>query len=289
MILEITRKRLFIFGSFIVVLIAIPLTVYISQLQQETRSQASAVPESTVIVTIDGQDFTKADIREVANEQYESSAVDDQALKDALDVLIERNILDIEAERLGVEADSEAEDYYEVLQEKITLAATKSRKVLSLGFWSPKSSDQGNLSASEKQLAQTLTTQGRTALSEIEPRLNAGEDILEITNSIRTKYPFLADYIALNGYRLTDLSEEEKELIAQPYTVEFGDSNMDPTVLNGVFALDVGQIRKFQVTETNDGGSVFKIIEKGNDSGPTTYSQWLSGKRSALVTPRASL
>lgn len=289
MILEITRKRLFIFGSFIVVLFAIPLTVYITQKQQEIRSQASAVPESTVIVTINGQDFTKADIRDVANEQYESSAVDDQALKDALDVLIERNILDIEAERLGVEADSQAEDYYEVLQEKITLAATKSRKVLSLGFWSPKSSDQGNLSASEKQLAQILTTQGRIALSEIEPRLNAGEDILEITNSIRTKYPSISDYIALNGYRLTDSSEEEKELTAKAYVVEFGDSNMDPTVLNGVFALDVGQIRKFQATETNDGGSVFKIIEKGNDSGPTTYSQWLSGKRSALVTPRASL
>lgn len=285
MILEITRKRLFLIGSFIVVLIAIPLTVYITQKQQETRSRASAVPENTVIVTIDGEDFTKADIREVANEQYEGAAVDDQALKDALDVLIERKILEIEAERLGVETNSD----YEIFRDNMTIAVIKSRKVLSLGFWSPTPSDQGNLSASEKQLAGTLTTQGRLALSEIESRLNAGEDILAITNSIRTKYPSLADYIALNGYRLTDLSEEEKELTAEPYTVEFGDSNMDVTVLNGLFALGAGQIKKFQATETNDGGSVFKVIEKGNDSGPSTYDAWLNERRSTLVTPRGSL
>ena len=285
MILEITRKRLFLIGSFIVVLIAIPLTVYVTQKQQETRSQASAVPENTVIVTINGQDFTKADIREVANEQYEPGAVDDQALKDALDVLIERTILDIEAGRLGVEADSD----YEVLRENIIIAVTKSRKVLSLGFWSPKSSDQGNLDEPEKQLAGTLTTQGRTALSEIESRLNAGEDILAITNSIRTKYPSLADYIALNGYRLTDLSEAEKELLAEPDIIEFGDSNMDQSVVAGLFSMGVGEVKKFQATETNDGGSVFKVLEKGNDSGPATYDAWLSERKNALVTPRASL
>ncbi len=282
---EFTLKRIAVFVLLVVAIIGIPLTVYLAQRQQEIRSQAAAVPENTVIVTINGQDFTKADIRNVANEQYESSAVDDQALKDALDVLIERTILGIEAQRLGVEADSD----YEVLQEKITLAATKSRKVLSLGFWSPKPSDQGNLDASEKEIAGTLTSQGRAALSEIETRLKAEEDILAITNSIRTKYPSLADYIALNGYRLTDLSEAEKVLTAEPYSVEFGDSNMDTTVLNGLFALNKGQVKKFQATETNDGGSVFKVIEKGNDSGPTTYSQWLSERRSALVTPRGSL
>ena len=285
MILEITRKRLFLIGSFIVVLIAIPLTVYVTQKQQEIRSQAATVPESTVIVTIDGQDFTKADIREVANEQYESSAVDDQALKDALDVLIERTILDIEAERLGVEADSD----YEVLQEKITLAATKSRKVLSLGFWSPKSSDQGNLDASEKEIARTITSQGRAALSEIETRLSNGEDVVEIADAILVKYPALEDYLAINGYRLIDLSEDEKQAFASPDIVEFGDSNMDGTVLNGVFALGVGEIKKFQATETNDGGWVFKLLEKGKDTGPSTYSAWLTERRNALVTPRGSL
>lgn len=285
MIIEVTRKRLFLFASFIVVLLAIPLTVYLSQRQQESRSRAAVVPESTVIVTIDGEDFTKANIREVANEQYQASAVDDQALKDALDILIERKILDVESKKLGVEAGSD----YEVLREKITLAATKSRKVLSLGFWSPTPSDQGNLDASEKQLAGTLTTQGRVALSEIESRLNAGEDILAITNSIRTKYPSLADYIALNGYRLTDLSEAEKKLLAGPDIVEFGDSNMDGTVLDGLFSLSQGQVKKFQATETNDGGSVFKVLERGNDSGPSTYDAWLSERKNALVTPRASL
>lgn len=285
MILEITRKRLFIFGSFIVVLIAIPLTIYLSQRQQETRSQASAVPENTIIVTIDGKNYTKADIRKVANEQYEGTAVDDQALKDALDVLIERKILDIEAERLGVDRNSD----FEIFRDNMIIAATKSRKVLSLGLWSPTSSDQTNLDASEKQLARILTTQGRQALSEIESRLNAGGDILTIVNSIITKYPALKDYIALNGSRLTDLSEEEKRSTARPYVVEFGDSNMDPTVLNGLFALSRGQVRKFQATETNDAGSVFKVIEKGNDSGPSTYSKWLSERKSALVTPRGSL
>ena len=282
---EFSLKRIAVFLLLVVAIIGIPLTVYLVQRQQEIRSQAATVPENTVIVTINGQDFTKADIREVANEQYESRAVDDQALKDALDVLIERTILDIEAQRLGVEADSD----YEVLQEKITLATTKSRKVLSLGFWSPKSSDQENLDASEKEIARILTSQGRLSLSEFETKLSNGEDVVEIANAILVKYPALEDYLAINGYRLIDLSESEKQAFASPDIVEFGDSNMDPTVLNGVFALDVGQIRKFQATETNDGGWVFKLLEKGKDTGPSTYSAWLTERRNALVTPRGSL
>lgn len=260
------------------------------------------MPEDKVIVSVEGKDYTKADIRNIANEQYQAGAVDDQALKDAKEVLIERKILDAESKRLGIDIDlgdvseraaeegiSQEEAKYELLKSEITLAVVKSRKTLSLGFWSPVPADWENLDDSEKKLAKSLTSQGREALSEIETRLKAGEEIIDVADSIIEKYPVLKGYLAINGYRYEDLSSEEKQAFAQAEIIQYGDSNMDQSVIEGIFSMDVGEVRKFQETETNDGGSVFMLLEKGNDSGSTTYDTWLSEKRNSLVIQKASL
>lgn len=296
MIFEITRKKLFLFGSFVVVMLAIPLTVYLSQRQQETRSSAAVVPENAVIVKISGVDVLKKDIREVAEEQYEPSAVDNQALKDSLEVVIERQILDIESDRLGVEASaaevqelmtqdelSENEARYEVLKGKVSIAAIRSRKVISLGFWTPASADQASLSKAEKDLAKNLSNQGGAVLSEIETKLRANQNLVAVADAIVLKYPVFKDYLAINGHRVNGLTTEEKQAFAREDIVEFGDSNMDNSILNGVFAMPVGQVKKFQNTKTNSGGSVFKVIEKGNDSGKVTYAAWLKERTDALV------
>lgn len=302
MIIELSRKKLLLVGSFIVVLIAIPLTVYLAQRQQETQSSAADVAENKVIVSVAGKDYTKTDIRNVANEQYAQSAVDDQALKDAAEILIERKILDAEAARLGINVDSAQvsnraaeegesleEAKYELLKSEIILTVVKSRKTLSIGFWSPTASDQENLDASEKELASQLTSEGRAALSEIETKLKNEEGIIEVADSIVEKYPVLKGYLAVNGYRYEDLSEEEKQSFGKAEIIEYGDANMDQSVIDGIFSMELNEVKKFEATKTNAGGSVYKILEKGNDSGPASYDVWLSSKRSALVIQKASL
>lgn len=296
MILEITRKKLFILGSFIVVLIAIPLTVYITQKQQETRSSAAEVPDTTVVAVINGEQITKADVRKVAEEQNAPSAVDAQALKDALTVLEERKILDLTAEELGIEASSdrvnifvenegfsEEDARYEVLRDQIILAKVKSRETLSIEFWNPPENSLDSLTAEEKENSNKELSHGIPALGRAEPRIRSGEHIIDIGQSLLTAYPSLAPVLGVNGYILSELDEAQKEIASLPQIYEFGDSSLDQTTLDALFAMGVGEVKTITNTSSNRGGTVFKIVSKGNDSGELSYEDWLDKQKRALV------
>lgn len=303
MVIEITKKKLFIFLSLLVVIIAIPLTVYLSQKQQETRSGAApVVAEDAVIITINGEDITKGEIRAVAEEQYDPTAVDQQALKDALEVLEERKVLDIEAQIKGITPDSsevqarmnkeglsQTQAKYDVLRDSVTLLEVKSRQVLSIGIWSPAEADQVNLDAVDKETAKNQTRDGLAALPAIQTKITNGQDLLVIADSVISQYPSFADAIAVNGSKLTDLTAEEKNAVKNPMIVEFGDLSMDQTTLDTLFAMDVDSVKTISNTETNSAGIVFKVLQKGNDNGLPTYDQWLTEKKSSLVIPKLSL
>lgn len=295
-------RRVFIVMAVVVAIFAIPFTLYLAQKPQDTRSRASATPENTVVATINGEDITKADVRAVAEEQFEPSAVDEQALKDAMNVLIERKILDSAAESKGITADpaaieivmrgedvSETQAYYEVLQQEVALAETKSIQAISEGFWSPSDDYLANLSAEEKTLAASQSKQTAAVLNSIQSGLKSGKDAVEVYDGALALYPAVAPALALNGTLAQDLGESVKEYLALPRVIEFGDSNLDPTALNGLFAMSVDEVKTFSKTETNNGGVVFKVTKKGNDLGPTTYAAWLTQQKNNMVIPKGSL
>lgn len=300
--MQITKKKIFIFLSLLVVIIAIPLTIYLSQQQQESRSSASAVEDSAVIATINGSNITKADVRAIAQEQYEASAVDDQALRDGLDVLEERRILDIEAQGKGISPDpsevqarmseeglTRTQAYYGVLRDSVTLVEVKSRQILSMGVWSPADSDLSSLDPADKNTAKTQTQDGLAALPGIQTKMESNEDLLTIADSVISQYPSVKDAIAINGSKLTDLTQAEKNAVTKPVIVEFGDSSMDTTTLNSLFAMEVGSVKTISKTEANSAGVVFKVLQKGNDRGLTTYDAWLNVQKNALIIQRLSL
>lgn len=296
MILEITRKKLFLIGSFVVVLIAIPLTVYITQKQQETRSQASEVLESRVVAIINGEQITKAEVRKVAEEQNAPSAVDAQALKDGLSTLEERKILEIAAEELGIgpsqelvieraaqDGVSEIQARYEVLREIVILAKVKSRQALSIEFWNPPQSSRDSLTAEEKENADNELSDGIPALAEAETGIRSGENIMDIGQSLITRYPSLAPVLGVNGYILSELEETEKEKASMPQIYEFGDSSLDRITLSALFAMEVGEVKSVTNTSSNRGGTVFKLVSKGNEGGELSYEDWLDKQKRALV------
>ena len=293
---NITRAKILILGGVLAEVIAIPLTVYLVQQQKDTRSRADVTAEETVIVTINGQDITRADIRKVAEEDNDPSVVDTQALADALEIIKERKILDATAKAKGItvnpvdvnnqvsqEGITQAQASYEVLRDKVILSEVKSRKVNSVSFWSPPNTGITSLTQEEVQTAQSELAAGIPALSEIETKLNAGEKPLDIGQFILNKYPVLSPVLAVNGYILSKTQEVDKQLISSPQIEEFGDSNLDPEALNKLFDMQVGDVSTLSNLETNKGGIVFQLIEKGNDSGVPSYASWLSSQEAILV------
>ncbi len=292
---EYPLKKVAFFILFLIALFAIPLTVYLVQRQQETRSRATQVSEDSVAVVIDGQQYTKADVRKIAEEQNDPTVVDSQALKDALGVLEERKILDKAAADLGIQIDSakveafkrddysENEAHYEVLKNQVILSAVKSRETLSIEFWNPPASGLADLTAQEKSDAGKQLSDGVPALIEAENRLKAGEDIINIGNSLLTKYPSLKDVLAVNGNILDSLSSDEKLVAQQPVVYEFGDSSLDETTLNALFAMNVDEVKRVTNTESNKGGTVLKLVSKGKEDGAKSYQDWLDQQKSSLV------
>lgn len=304
MVIEITRKKAIALLVLIFIFVGVGVTVYLSQQNQDTRSRASEdSPESTIVATVNGEDITKAQVREVAEEQFAPEAVNQEVLKDAMDVLIERMILDDAAQAQNISVDTtqvenrmssfdleQNEAYYDLLRDEVILKNVKSRKAQSIGFWAPVEADQANLEPEDKTTAVAQIQAGKNALPEIERSLgSASADPASIVNSISSKYAVLAPSITLNGYRVSEVDEAEISGISAYKIYEFTDSNLDPSVLNGLFAMETGDVALYSPTETNAGGVVFKLIEKGNDSGSGTYEEWLNGKINADVVLKGSL
>ncbi len=298
MLIEITRKKVLIVLTLLIVVIAVPLTVYLSQRQQETRSRASQAPSDLeVVATFDGQNITRGEVKEVALEQYEQNQIDNQASKDALAILIERKVLSKASEKLGISADpadieqkvqneglSQQDAFYEVLKNKIILSQVKSREALTIDFWSPTEEDLPSLSAEEKANASSQFSDGIPALNEAVTILKGGGDVLQVAEDILAKYPSLREVWAVNGYILDSLEDGEKQAVASPKIFEFGDSPLDATAREALFAMNEGDVKLVSGTTTNKGGVVFKLVSKGNDSGANSYQQWLDSQIAGSVS-----
>jgi len=296
-------KKIIVFIILLFIAISIPVTVYLLSHQQETRSRAdTVVSDSTVIATINSEDVTRGDLRKVAEEQYDPSAVDNTALKDALDVVIERKVLDIEVTQGNISASTDevsklmndkgfdqTKAYYNILIDKATLKYTKARQALSIGFWVSPAVDVATFNQVDKVASAKKLSDGLLALDEAKTRMIAGDDILAIAQSLSTKYPSIAPIIAVNGYILSD-SQKSLDSIAQPQIYGFDKANSGPVFFTTLFAstLNVGDIEKV-LGEDQSGGSIIKLLEKNDNAQYATYNDWLESKKSYLVMIKTSL
>ena len=288
-------KKVSLFILLALALIGIPLTVYIAQRQQETRTGAQVVSEDSVVVIIDGQEYTKADGRKIAEEYSDPSTVSAGGLSVALDILIERKILDKAEKDLSIQIDqasvnnfiqagfSETDARYETLREQVILKAVKSRRAESLRFWNPPETTLNSLTSEEKTAAEAQLSDGIPALTEAESRMRQGEDIFTIGDSLLVKYPTLVPVLGVNGYILSGMDQFDRAEAKIPPIYEFGDSNLDNDTLDKLFSLNAGEAGLITETDGNRGGSVFKLIEIGNPQGLVSYDTWFSQQEVSLV------
>lgn len=293
---EFSKKKLIVVGVILLLLVAIPATVYVALQQQDTRSQASDEPDSTVVAVINGEQITKGDVREVAEENNDPTMVNDVALKAALETLEERKILDDAKNSLGITVDPgrveryEAEGFsptqanYEALKQQVILRVVNSREALSIGFWNEPISGVTEQTVEEQDNSADELALGVPALDQAQTDLYAGENIDVIADEILTKSPDLRPVLAVNGFIYYPLDNEDKVLASYPKIYEFGDSILDDQTRDILFSIPaVGGVAKAVNTEANRGGRVFKLVNRGDPNGAGTYAAWYAQQRQNLV------
>jgi uncharacterized protein YpmB len=213
-----SKKKIISLVFLLVIIVSVSITVYASRQQQETRTKASTVvSEDTIIATIDGENITKADLQKTAEEQYKPGTVDNNALNAALNVLVERRVLDNEVKNGNISATSDEvtklmrdegidqqSAYFRILVDKATLRYANARKTLAIDFWVPPPEELETYAEADKAEYAKKLSDGLLALDEAKTRMEAGEDLLIIAQSLSTKYPSIAPIIAVNGYILSD-------------------------------------------------------------------------------------
>lgn len=277
-----------------VALVAIPLTVYLAQRQQNTQSNASVVSESTVVAVINGKQIKKSDLRKVAEETNKPADITDQLLKDALLVIEEREILDNAEKTLGIELNtswveelvdegySEKDAKYQVLKNQITIKAVKSRSALTVQFWNTPESGLTGLTEKEKEDSSKQLSDGLAALAQAETGFTRGDEMLEISDAILDKYESLKPVLAVNGVLLNGIGESERISANHPQIFQLGDSGLDTESQTALFALKKDDVGIVKNTSTNRGGIVFKVIS-ANDTGENTFDAWYAKQKTLLV------
>lgn len=286
----------------LILLIAIGLTLIVLQRQQNLRQEASGPTEqSNELAVVGGTPITRQDVLQYANTMYKTLPSDSATLNVMLGELIEKRVIELVTQREGITVTNDeilrqvqrdgftdfANDpsvletsREQVLKRKIERRFTKSRDAFTIGFWVPPQDygvpipeDQVDAVTEQRQISDQV-------ISEIEERMNNGEDAFDIALEMNETYPVLASIMSVNGFVVD--KEENASLMTEPilYSYQAGRSGLP--LYQSLFSLGIGEVAIVADDQTNDGGIVVKVV--GSSNGPyDNYSDWYRAVRAQEV------
>lgn len=292
----------------ILLVIAIPLTLYLISQQQDIRQRASEgttevpTPVSTsTMATIDGQPISEQDVKAFADQAYKTVPTDPSELKTSLNQLIEKKILEKVVTDQNIEITDQditnqlAKDdlsnfsndpivrenaRISVMKRKIELQFTKTRTAYTVGFWLPPVGYGITLTQEEQDLLAKQRADTKNALAEILKGLQAGDGSLVLAKSIVTKYPSLNTVMSVNGFLLGKTANEI--LLTQPTVYSFQKGREDIAFFKTLFSLTQDQVALVEDPKTSSGGVVIKVT--GVTDGPfDNYSAWFADQKTTRV------
>jgi hypothetical protein len=283
-------------GLFIVV--ALPLTVFVSQRQQNTQTGAfQALTPDTIVAIFNGTNIYERDIEQVAAEQYDPNSIDREVLKDSFDILIERKILDFEKTQKNIEVSqdeidqkanqdgiSQVQAQYKVLQDKITKLETKNWQAYTIGFWIPPTDEQSILTSKEKQTSKTQLSDGLKALDDIQALMQTDQAPLDIAREEIVKYPSLGSVLAVNDYLLSGVKDGGDLTNYQNANIyAYDQSKVGNPFFDTLYAMRTpNQVQKV-IKEKSGGGDVIKLLDVNPDAQFNNYDAWLKSEKQSLV------
>ncbi|OGH11285.1 MAG: hypothetical protein A3B38_00470 [Candidatus Levybacteria bacterium RIFCSPLOWO2_01_FULL_36_13] len=288
------NKKLALGILIVLAIVALPTTVYLTQQQQTVQQQAAPTATGDKIVAVyNGENITRAQVQALAEERYPTNEIDNQALRDAMDTLLERKILDKEASikninlseeeiQAKVENDgfSETEARYSVLREKVTELNTKNWQVYTIGFWTPTATNS-ELTAEEKTQRTAILSMGKTMINEAKTRLENDESAFSIAKSLLSKYSNFQGTLAVNGFQLAPNSEATPEM-ENPKTYVYELKAVGQPLYDTIYSLQNEGEVKLNNPLDGSGADAVKLVGK-NNSNFNTYEDWLKDKKSTAV------
>lgn len=292
-------KKIIIIAAVGVLLILIGILLLIPSQNLPFVQKPTPTPKPDVLLaTVGDKQIYKSAVELAAREQYAQSAITLDVLKTFFPIVIERAILDYEAEKQKIivtnqEIKNKVKELnpsqtqtpsqlkslsttarYLLLKNKIITTQIKSVEAYTIGFWIPP------FSYPQKPEFTTQRLEGATALNEIDSRLKKGEEPLVIARSIDTKYPVLHEILAINGYLLKSLTDEKKAKTPRVYI--YDKKNVGQPFFDTVFSLKTpGEIKKVEGKD-GSGGSVIKLVSI-NKGESFSYEDWIKKQTTDLV------
>lgn len=265
------RNKLLIVALFLLMGIAVVIWYFVSKSPGPTDNE-----KGPLLATVLEEELYKSDVEKIAKEQYLPSAIDDDVVKLFLDIAVEREILDLEAKRLGIEIPptESKQQYYDMLKKKIIAANVESVDAYVISFWVPPPADYP-----QKPEYDELRQAGKTALDEAEEKLRNKENPLLVAQILYSKYPVLQPILALNGYLLK--SQISEPVFTTPRTYIYDKRNAGQEFYDTLFSLKSGELKK-SIWSDGSGGVVIQVINVNSKNG-LDYEQWLVGKKKELV------
>lgn len=277
----INRKVLLLVGAVVLALVVIGVLAFIllsSQNQPQGSGQAPPPePENVLLATVGERQIYRKDVVDVALEQYTQSGINSQIMKLALDIAVERAILDAEAEEKQIvvtDAPNKIE-YYERLKGTIIAREIGSVDANVISYWVPAFGDI----YPQKPEYQQMRDLTQEVLGGAVEELRAGRSTYEIGSEIVQKYPVFKDQLAVNSYILSKVSDTS--LMTKPITYQYIVNDSNKLFLDTLFAMNPDQIRLL-VWPDGEGAAVIQVVNK-NTGDKVSYDQWLESRKEGVT------
>lgn len=288
-----SKKMMIIAGGIIGVLIlviGVLSLVVVSRNSNKLGNNQSSQTSDPLLATVGNQKIYKSTVEKAASEQYDPNSLTNKVIKEYLQIVVERAILGIEADKQGITVtDTDIADYklkypairnqntirFNIIKEKLIAKDVNYVDAYTVGYAIPPLGD-GYIQTPENIERRALEN---TVGDELVQRINGGEEPIVVAQSIYDQYPILQPVLGVNGYIL-QTSTDTKEL-EDPRRFVYDPRNKGFPLYEALFNQTPGPAKKY-IWEDGSGLSVIQVIS-AHKSSVETYKQWIDTKKKELV------
>lgn len=291
------KSKKFIVGIVVALLVIIGGLVVLQMVSKKpTTTQVAANP---VVATVGTKTIYKNDVVAMARQQYNQKNLTNKTLQSTLNSMIERDILDIEAQKLGIkitplELNNEVAtiraqqsgpltqattDFarYTLLRNKIMEKQVKNVVTNTVGYWvAPPPAPQ--LPEYPKQ-----RSDGAKAMALVATLLKNGSTATAAAKVVYANYPSIQPILMVNGYGYQDaqLLPAINNPITYTLTPDFAKEINNPELVTALTSAKPNEVKSVALAD-NAGVTILQIVSV-NSNGFATYEEFLNARKKELV------
>lgn len=275
------NKKLTIIGfSLVLLVIILGVVLFCSSLlfkpSLSTKSVPPAEPSNVLLASFNGKKIYRSDVKKIALEQYSGNAINSKIMKIALDIAIERAILESEAQRLEIKVKQTGDNimYYQNLKDEVLIHEIGSVTANTISFWTPAFHDIYPQTPEDQEMRELQPKIFNEAIAS----LKKGKSTYEVGKEILEQYPVFKPRLAVNSYIFTKVTNVL--LMQEPVVYEYNVNDSNKLFLDFVFATPVGQIKTL-VWPDGEGAAIVQVVAR-NSGAKLSYNKWLEEKKKSV-------